>query len=63
MVLHELGDEPFERWEYNADYAQNDATRQSAGKGPDIKLGRDWALVHRVYVLVHEHNYSPYAII
>lgn len=32
MILHELGAEPFERWEYNADYAQNDADRKSEGK-------------------------------
>jgi len=63
MVLHELGEEPFERWEYNAEYAQNDADRKSGGKGPDLKLGRDWALVERVSVLVRDLHYSPYAII
>jgi hypothetical protein len=40
MVLHELGSEPFERWEYNAEYAQNDAESKSGGKGPDLKLGK-----------------------
>jgi len=45
MVLHELGDESFERWGYNADYAQNDAGRLSGGKGPDLKLGKDWSMV------------------
>jgi len=63
MVLHELGDVPFERWEYNAEYAQNDAGRKNGGKGPDLKLGRDWALVERVSVFVRELHYSPYAII
>jgi IS30 family transposase len=63
MVLHELGDEPFERWEYNADYAQNDADRKSEGKGPEVKLGKDWALVDRVSELIRERTYSPYAII
>ncbi len=63
MVLHELGAEPFERWEYNAEYAQNDADRKSGGKGPDLKLGRDWALVERVSGFVRELHYSPYAII
>lgn len=33
MILHELGAEPFERWEYNADHAQNDADSRSIGKG------------------------------
>jgi len=63
MVLHELGAEPFERWEYNAEYAQNDADRKSGGKGPAIKLGRDWALVQGVCELVRKRRYSPYAII
>lgn len=63
MVVHELGDVPFERWEYNADHAQNDADRKSGGKGPEIKLGRDWALVNRVCELVRDHHDSPYAII
>lgn len=30
---HERGDLPFERWEYNAEYAQNDAERKNEGKG------------------------------
>jgi len=63
MILHELGAEPFERWEYNADHAQNDAGRKSEGKGPEVKLGRDWALVDRVSELIRERHYSPYAII
>lgn len=63
MVLHELGDEPFEQWDYNADHAQNDADRKSEGKGPELKLGRDWALVAKVAQLVSKHHYSPYAII
>lgn len=62
-VLHELGAEPFERWEYNAEHAQNEADRLSEGKGPDIKLGRDWVLVSRVAQLIGERHYSPYAII
>lgn len=41
IVLHEPGAEPFERWEYNADHAQNDAERKSGEKGPEVKLGRD----------------------
>jgi IS30 family transposase len=63
LVLHELGAEPFERWEYNAEYAQNDADRKSGCKGPDLKLGRDWTLVERVSALVRDLHYSPYAII
>ncbi len=44
----------------NADYAQNDAERKSLGKGPELKLGKDWALVRQVSNLVKEHHYSPY---
>lgn len=62
-VMHELGAEPFERWEYNAEHAQNDAERLSGGKGPDLKLERDWALVSRVAQLIRNLHYSPYAII
>jgi len=63
MVLHELGDLPFEQWEYNADYAQNNAERKSGGKGPPLKLGKDWALVRQVSELVKDRHYSPYAVI
>ncbi len=63
MMRHELGAEPFERWEYNADHAQYDADSLSTAKGPDLKLGRDWALVEQISLLVTEHHYSPYAII
>lgn len=63
MVLHTLGAEPFERWEYNAEYAHNDAVGKSGGKGPDLKLGTDWALVNEISRLVREEHYSPYAII
>ncbi len=63
MILHELGAEPFERWEYNADHAQCDAERLSETKGPDLKLGRDWALVDQISLLVKERHFSPYAII
>lgn len=63
MVLHELGDEPFERWDYNADHAQNDAERLSGGKGPDLKLGKDWSLVAQIALFVSKRHYSPYAII
>ena len=48
MVLHDLGKEPFEQWDYNADHAQNDASQKSRGKGPDLKLEKDWALVAQV---------------
>jgi len=63
MVLHDLGKEPFEQWDYNADHAQNDACQKSRGKGPDLKLGKDWALVAQVAQLVSTRHYSPYAII
>ena len=36
---------------------------KSAGKGPDSKLGRDWALVDRICELISVRQYSPYAIL
>jgi IS30 family transposase len=63
MILHELRDLPFEQWDYNAEYAQNDAEHKSFSKGPDLKLGKDWALVRQVSQLVKERHYSPYAVI
>jgi len=58
-----LGDEPFEQWGYTAEYAQNDAQRKSGGKGPELKLGKDWAFVRQVSHLIKECHYSPSAVI
>jgi len=49
--------------EYNAEYAQRDAYSQNSAKGPQPKLGADWALVNAVKKLIKEDHYSPYAII
>ena len=49
--------------EYNAEYAQTDADSKSSVKGPDIKLGKDWALVKGISNLIKKDNYSPYAVL
>ena len=49
--------------EYNAEYAQNDADSKSSGKGPSIKLGKDWNLVKGISKLIKKDKYSPYAVI
>jgi len=49
--------------EYNAEYAQLDAKLKGGAKGPDLKLGHDWALVEEVTRLVRDKGYSPYAVI
>ena len=63
MVTHVLEEEPFEREEYNAEYAQLDARSKYSAKGPDLKLGFDWELVEKVTYLIREKDYSPYAVI
>jgi len=50
-------------FEYNADYAQNDAISKNNAKGPSIKLGSDWTLVNSISKLIKEDKYSPYAIL
>ncbi len=62
MVEH-LKSDLTKTFEYNADYAQNDATSKHNGKGPNIKLGSDWALVNSISKLIIEDKYSPYAIL
>ncbi|MCF7939657.1 MAG: hypothetical protein K9L68_13755 [Spirochaetales bacterium] len=49
--------------EYNAEYAQNDAESKNSAKGPVIKLGKDWNLVHQISKLIRDEKYSPYAVI
>ena len=66
MVLHELGEVPFAQWDYNADYAQNDAERRSGDKGPDLKLfprGQHFDHLIRDLVFLEEHpeNHCPCA--
>ena len=48
---------------YNAEYAQNDADLKNSGKGPSIKLGKDWDLVEGISKLIKKDKYSPYAVI
>lgn len=48
---------------YNAEYAQNDAELKNSAKGPQIKLGNDWALVNGITKLIQKEKYSPYAVI
>jgi len=50
-------------WEYSAEYAQGDAEERGMAKGPDLKLGYDWALVEQVTELIRDKKYSPYAVI
>ena len=63
MVEHVMADIPFVRTEYNAEYAQGDAHEKGSAKGPDLKLGRDWALVRETTHLIKNCKYSPYAVI
>lgn len=63
LILHVLGDLPFERWEYNADHAQRDADLKATAKGPQTKLGYDRILAKEIANLIKNKHYSPYAII
>ncbi len=63
MVTHVVEEEPFERTEYNAEYAHIDAKSKYSAKGPDLKLGYDWPLVEAVTHLIRDKKYSPYAVI
>ena len=62
-IKHDLSEIPFQRWEYNADYAHQDALSYYSAKGPEIKLGKDWKLVAEIARLITEQKYSPYAVI
>ncbi|HZK19134.1 MAG TPA: IS30 family transposase [Treponemataceae bacterium] len=62
-IKHDLGDIPFERWEYNAEHAQVNAMYESSGKGPNCKLESDVTLCATVRSFVKGKLYSPYAII
>jgi transposase, IS30 family len=50
-------------WEYNAEHAELDAKQRGTAKGPQLKLGRDWALVAGVTHMVRNKRYSPYAVV
>ena len=52
LILHVLGDLPFERWEYNADHAQRDADLKATAKGPQTKLGYDRILAKEIANLI-----------
>jgi IS30 family transposase len=42
MVEHTKSDLS-KAWEYNAEHADLDAKQKGTAKGPQLKLGRDWA--------------------
>lgn len=48
---------------YNADYAESMARAKDSGKGPELKLGRDYTLAKEIGKLMKERHYSPYAVI
>lgn len=54
MVTHALGDYPFERTEYNAEYAQLDAQQKMQYKGPLSKSGKHYTLVKQIAFLILE---------
>ena len=49
--------------EYCAEYAQHDAEQKGSAKGPELKLGYDWALVEAVTYLIRDKGYAPFAVI
>lgn len=50
-------------WEYNADYAQEDADWENTARGRPLKLGSDFILCESIRHLIVEKHYSPYAVI
>lgn len=63
-LVEHLFDEGLQtRLVYNADYAENIARAKDSGKGPDLKLGRDYALAKEIGRLMKELHYSPYAVL
>ena len=63
-LVEHLFDEGLQtRLVYNADYAENNARAKDSGKGPDLKLGRDYILAKEIGRLMKELHYSPYAVL
>ncbi len=57
-------DEGFQkRTVYSADYAETIARSKDSGKGPQLKLGYDFALAEIVGELISKKKYSPYAVL
>ena len=48
---------------YSPDVSQRKADEHLRAKGPDLKLGRDFALVENISRLIKEQHYSPDAVI
>ena len=48
---------------YSADYAENQARTRDSGKGPQLKLGYDFALAQVIGELITQKKYSPYAVL
>ena len=63
LVFHTFDNIPFEKWEYNAQYAELMARDFDSAKGPGYKIGRDRILLESIAVLIKECKYSPYAVI
>lgn len=62
-ILHEYSAFPQERWEYNAELADQKAKYECTAKGPNCKLGSDTVLCKRIKSLIVDKHYSPYAVI
>jgi transposase, IS30 family len=50
-------------FEYNADFAQQDAEYEMTAKGTPLKLSKDWHLVGIIQDLIINEHYSPYAVV
>lgn len=62
-IKHVQEEYPFERWEYNAEHAENNARSMDSAKGPDYKIGHDRILLEALAPLIRDLHYSPYAAI
>ncbi len=48
---------------YSADVAQDDYDKKATNKGPDLKIGKDYALAEHIESKILEEKYSPDAVI
>ena len=48
---------------YSADVAQDDYDQKATNKGPDLKIGRDYALAEHIEKKIIKEKYSPDAVI
>lgn len=62
MIEHETSTDKT-KFEYNADYAQNDAEFEMTAKGAPLKLGNDTEVTKKIAKMIIDDKYSPYAII